>query len=185
MRLYKFRGSGILWPVHHINNLSGHRNPFLNANLDRLLSFTFQVLQLEISTEQNRLPSKSLIKFARMPQPEGWAVGLTVLNPKISESYTEYKVETTGNKTKCYIESVEGQPFSISITLNQNIPPAEVTSCFSAYCYVDGQKSDSSLLGKFPTHLCSNAQFSGKRVANEKVAPFEFGATQFTGIKGK
>jgi hypothetical protein len=116
-----------------------------------------------------------------MPQPEGWSVGVTVVNPQLSKSYPEYKVETTGNKTKCYIESVEGQPFKISISLNQTTPPSDVTSCFTAHCYVDGQQSDSLLFGKCREHVLLEAQMSGRRVAVGKVAPFEFGATRFTG----
>jgi hypothetical protein len=116
-----------------------------------------------------------------MPQPEGWSVGVTLLNPKLSNSYAEYKAETTGNKTTCYVESVEGQPFNISMAVNQNIRSSDVTSCFNSICYVDGQEMISLLFGKCGEQVYRNAQVDGKRVAIGKIAPFEFGATRFTG----
>lgn len=114
-----------------------------------------------------------------MPQPEGWPVGVTIINPKDSNPYAEYKVETVGNKTKCYIESVEGQPFSIRVSLNKNNPQSDVNG-YQATCQLDGDSSESKLLGKLDK-VYPSMHYKRKRVACGKWAPFEFGATQFTG----
>jgi hypothetical protein len=117
----------------------------------------------------------------RMPQPRGRLVGLSVINPKDMKPYTEYQVKTTGNKTECYIESVQGQPFSVVLSLNADITPS-VADTFRARCIVDGQVARSGLLGKFPTEFHRKWQVNGKTVGRGKVALFEFGATQFTGM---
>jgi hypothetical protein len=115
-----------------------------------------------------------------MPHPTGSLVGLSVINPKDMKPYAEHHVKTTGNKTECYIESVQGQPFSVVLSLDANITPSAADT-FSARCIVDGQIARNGLLGRFPTEYRRKWQVNGKTVGQGKVALFEFGATQFTG----
>jgi hypothetical protein len=105
-------------------------------------------------------------------------MGSSVLNPKDMKPYTEYKVETEGNKTTCYIESVEGQPFSVLLSLDAD---TALSSTFKATCTIDGVLVNKRLCGKFPDKVFPEWQLNGKEMAEGRLARFEFGVTQFTG----
>jgi hypothetical protein len=113
-----------------------------------------------------------------MPQPRGFPFRSSVVNPNDREPYAEYKVTTEGNKTECYIESVEGQPFSVLVALDEDKAPSNT---FSISCTVDGESIKEGLIGRFPDHYYRDWQLKGKIVAEGRLARFEFGATQFTG----
>jgi hypothetical protein len=105
----------------------------------------------------------------------------SVLNPKDRKPYTEYQVKMVGNKTECYIESMEGQPFSVLLSLDADRSHVALSNTFRLSCSVDGEVVRTKLLGKFPDGEYLTWEVKGKQVAEGRMALFEFGATQFTG----
>jgi hypothetical protein len=115
-----------------------------------------------------------------------WPFRVTVLDVESKIPFKEHKHSGSADAEKpfvsCYIESKTGSRFKIAVDL-VTIPEHSVmyTNSWTAKVTVDGQEIVQKLMGNISGKMHDACTIDGLDTAPGKVAPFVFGATQFTG----
>jgi hypothetical protein len=115
-----------------------------------------------------------------------WPFRVAVLDPETKAPFKEHNHSGSADAEKpfvaCYIESKTGSKFKLAVDLVKIPDHSEMyTHSFAAKVTVDGQEIVQKLIGNISGKRHDSCTIDGLEIGPGKIAPFVFGATQFSG----